>query len=151
MATTDVAALTGTIETILNEHIEGVVRTEDGGFTVRNGTAQIFVEAAEWGDGGSTLVVINVPLLWDAKPTPALFEWIATHANDYVFGHLWVQYNEEDQNQVGIVMSHNLLADNLGTDELMHAVVGIGSIADDLDDQLQAQFGGRRFHEPEAN
>lgn len=151
MTSDAVQALRTRVEQILGEHVQGVGVTEDGNYTLRNGSNQLFLETLDWGEEGSTIVVISAPLVWDAAPTPALFEWVAEHANDFVFGHLSVQRNDEDPNQVGIIMSHNLLGDDLTTPELMHALVGIGGVADQLDDELQAQFGGRRFHDEPAS
>ena len=43
--------------------------------------------------------------------------------------------------------SQRLLGDYLDEEELTHTVVAIAGTADILDDELQAKFGGKRFHE----
>jgi hypothetical protein len=43
--------------------------------------------------------------------------------------------------------SHSLLGDYLDEEELGRAVGGMLFVADNLDDELEKQFGGSRFHE----
>ncbi|MFT4089006.1 MAG: hypothetical protein QM658_17985, partial [Gordonia sp. (in: high G+C Gram-positive bacteria)] len=48
-----------------------------------------------------------------------------------------------------VSLKHNLLGDFLDPEELMSAVYGLAFVADDVDDELKAKFGGLRFHEDE--
>lgn len=46
-----------------------------------------------------------------------------------------------------IFFTHSLLGDYLDEDELVRAVTGMLVVADEIDDELEKQFGGRRFHD----
>ena len=52
----------------------------------------------------------------------------------------------EGDEGITVTFSHNLLGDYLDAEELMYAVGGVASSADELDDELVAKFGGRTFH-----
>jgi hypothetical protein len=91
-----------------------------------------------------TVVNLWIPLLLEVKETPEVFEHIALHADDYIFGHLNAHRTDDG---LTILLNHSLLGDYLDEDELMRAAVLMVSVADDLDDELKTQFGGRRFHQ----
>jgi T3SS (YopN, CesT) and YbjN peptide-binding chaperone 1 len=76
----------------------------------------------------------------DLDPTPELFRYVATHADDWVFGHLGAWENE---GKVFIVLRHSLLGDYLDPEELQAAVAAVATTADTLDDEVKAKFGGR--------
>ena len=77
--------------------------------------------------------------------TPELYKWVATEGQAYFFGHPGVV---ERENGLGdIHFRHNLLGDFLDPEELKWGVLALGDTADDLDDELQARFGGKKFTE----
>ena len=118
---------------------------EDGGFSMRHGSAQMFIRC--WShdeDDAPVLVRIDCPVLFGAKDTPALFEYIALHADDRVFGHL---HAERTDDGVMVLNTHTLLGDFLDQEELERACIIVAIAADELDDELQGRFGGERFHE----
>ena len=55
-------------------------------------------------------VTLEVPLLLGVKETPQVFEHIALHADDYIFGHLNATRTDDG---LLIRMSHALLGDYL--------------------------------------
>ena len=132
------------VQQILTENFSSVVIDSDGDFSLRRGSAQVFVRV--WAREGSepTFVAVTVPLLLEVKPSPELFEFVAIHADDYVFGHLNASRRDDS---IDIFLSHTLLGDYLDEAELDSAVGVLLGVADKLDDELKAQFGGRRFHE----
>jgi hypothetical protein len=66
--------------------------------------------------------------------------------DDWHFGHLSLTENKDD-NRLKLWLTHSLLGDYLDVEELKTAVAGMASNADRLDDELQARFGGDRYHE----
>ena len=48
---------------------------------------------------------------------------------------------------VMVALEHNLLGDYLDEAELVETVLLLANVADDVDDELKAEFGGERFHE----
>ena len=122
--------------------------TEDGGWTFRNGSARVFVRVREQqlGDDSSrTLVDLSAPVLFGVSPTPELWEYVALNADNWIFGHLWAA--KDDDGNVTLILSHRLLGDFLDPEELKSAVAGLAITAEEVDDKLAEQFGGRRFHE----
>jgi hypothetical protein len=106
------------------------------------------VRVQEWartaeGDPQS-LVLISSLILRAVKPTPALFEWVARRGGSRWFGHIEV-YDDKTPGEVILVMAHTLLGDYLDEQELRHGVMGILSAANEWDDELQQQFGGKRW------
>jgi hypothetical protein len=117
------------------------------GFADSSTEVRMFV--LDWGTGKDgeprTLVRLSAPILWGVRPSPALFEWIAKEGGQYFFGHVSVTDDPSEPGNLFVFMSHTLLGDYLDEDELAAAMWGVLGTADDLDDQLQQRFGGKRL------
>ena len=140
----DLTSLRAKVQQYLTQNFNNVNIDRDGDFSLRHGSARIFVrpvtrESVDW-----TWVNLWVPVLLEIKEIPALFEYVALHADDFIFGHLHAVRFDEG---ITIGLRHVLLGDYLDEEELLHAVGGLLNSADNLDDELKAQFGGKRFHE----
>lgn len=118
--------------------------TPDNNFTLRHESARLFVRCWEPPDGQRVIVALEVPLLFNVKPTPEVFKYVALHGDDYIFGHLSAR---ETENGAMLAFTHSLLGDYLDDEELIQAVIGVLGVGNDIDDQLQAQFGGEKYHE----
>jgi hypothetical protein len=140
----DVAAARAKVQQYLTQNFSNVNVDADGNYSLRNGSSRIFVRIQTQDHLDWTAVTMEIPLLNKVKETTAVFEHIALHADDYIFGHLSATRGDD-----GLILwfSHSLLGDYLDEAELCRAVGGMLSIADDLDDGLQAEFGGDRFHQ----
>lgn len=106
------------------------------------------IRVSEWTpdtDGEpQTLVELHALILRDVTPTPALFEWIARNAGNYVFGRVGV-YDHDSTGKVYLVFAHTLLGDYLDEPELRTAMLAVLLTADASDDDLQRRFGGKRW------
>lgn len=140
----DVAAARAKVQQYLTQNFSNVNIDADGNYSLRNGSSRVFVRVRTQDHLDWTAVTMEIPLLNKVKETPAVFEHIAMHADDFIFGHLSVTRGDE-----GLIIwfSHSLLGDYLDEAELCRAVGGMLGVADDLDDELQSQFGGDRFHQ----
>ena len=132
------------VQSYLAQDFSGVTLEGDG-FSLRHGSARAFVRVYEKGENGPVIVQLTVSLLHGVNAGPELYEHIAFHADDYLFGHLSL-WRQED-GRLDIFLTHNLLGDYLDQAELGFAVGGLLGSGDDLDDELQARFGGVKFHE----
>ncbi len=117
-------------------------------FSVRNGSARGFIRV--WSPkpddpDARTFVRFTVPLLTGVNDSPELYEYIAFHADDYILGHLSLFRTTEGD--LRIFVTHELLGDYIDEAEFEVTLFGIMSTVDELDDQLQARFGGSRFHD----
>jgi hypothetical protein len=91
-----------------------------------------------------TYVLITSLILKGVKATPALFEWVARQGGSRWIGHVEV-HDDEQPGTVYLLMSHTLLGDYLDEKELAAGMFGVLSSADTWDDELQKQFGGKRW------
>jgi hypothetical protein len=134
------AAVREKVQRFLADILGTVEVDRDGDFTFAFESTRVFVSIIEQED--RTLVKIFAPLVLKVPPSPELYEHIALHAGDYLFGSF-----ELDQADEGftILFYHVLLGDYLDGEELHNAVRAIANIADDTDDELKAKFGGQRF------
>lgn len=141
----DLAAIKERVRRILIDRLGSVEEDRDGDFTVRSGSARCFIRVSPR-DEQFALVRVWALVASDVPASPEFFEFVARRSDSFYFGHLGVIEAEETK-LLTLVMSHTLLGDFLDAEELMFAVVGVVSSADELDDQVVADFGGRKFHE----
>ena len=112
-------------------------------------STQVSLSVAEWGKSKEgeprSLVNISSPILWSVTPTPELFEWIAREGGRYYFGHVSAADDIRDAGKVFLSMNHTLLGDYIDEEELASAMYAVLNTADQLDDELQKRFGGKRW------
>lgn len=93
----------------------------------------------------SSVVRILCPLLWQVDPSAELFEWVAREGSRYWFGHVSAENDVKAPGKLFLVMTHTLLGDYLDEGELSTAMYAVLRVADELDDELQKRFGGKRL------
>lgn len=127
--------------------VKGIELLPDGGWTFRVGSARLFLRVAEFGEGDRkiTAILMHAPAVLDLSPSPELFEYVARHADDKLFGHLGLV--DEDDGTLTLTFNHTLLADYLDPEELSVAVGAVAGTADYVDNDLAVRFHGRVFHE----
>lgn len=132
------------VQRILVEELGSVSIDKDGDFFVHFDSAVVFVTVIDLKDD-VTLVKSFAILLSDVPLNADLYRWAATEGQAFHFGRSRII--EGDNGQGRIIFEHTLLGDFLDPEELKWAVIALGHDANDLDDQLQARFGGNRFNE----
>jgi len=137
-----IAVVKEKVQRYLIDLLDTVQIDRDGDFSLRHGSARVFVRVSPLGDDG-TFVAVWAITNSDVPASPELFRYLATE-NHYRFGHMSC-FEKDGKAQVHF--SHNLLGDFLDPDELKMAVFIVARTADELDDELKSKFGGRRFHE----
>jgi hypothetical protein len=135
------------VQRYLTELVGTVEVAPDGALTLQVGSTRVFVRSLPWGEDKTT-VGVSCPVLMGVKASPELFEHVATHSDDYLFGHLSAQ--RADDGTVTVTFTHTLLGDYLDPEELKVAVGAVVTTADQIDDDLKARFGGTRFHDDVA-
>lgn len=116
---------------------------QDGGYSLRFASARVLVGFTPLGD--QTVIALRAPILYDLPLNDGASTALqalnqlnqATH-----FGK-WTLYEDERI----IVIEYDLLGDHLQEDELMTALTALARLADQQDDVLQRQLGGRRSFE----
>lgn len=147
----DVVQLKERVQRLLIDQNGSVSIDRDDDFFVRRGSAVVYIRVMPWGDR-STLVKVWSILVTQVPLTVDVYRWVAVEGQCFWFGHARVVEDEPaadapaGQPLLGrIQFEHVLLGDVLDADELEAAVHGVASSSDELDDDLQARFGGTRF------
>ena len=133
-------ATTGKVQKYLTEGLGSVSIDRDGDFRIPYGSTECFVSIRD-GFGDHTIVEAWAIVLSEVRPTAELYHHVAE--NDFTIGNLSVY--DADDGTVRLIFSLRLLGDFLDPEELLLAVAMVARTADDLDDELQARFGGRKF------
>jgi hypothetical protein len=138
----DVPAVKEKVQRYLVGLFGGAQVDRDGDFTIRHGSTQVWINVAPFRDANTAVRVFAYTNL-DVPPSPELFHYIATRGS-FVFGHL--RCSEQD-GKVAISLGHTLLGEFLDPDEFQVALFSVAGVADGLDDEIKAKFGGRLFHD----
>jgi len=117
--------------------------------TFTDTSTAVRIRVRDWGTDSEgeprSVVLINSLILSQVKPSPALYEWVARQGGSKWFGHIEVYDDTAEPGTVYLLMSHTLLGDYLDEKELSAAMWGVLHAANDWDEELQKQFGGKRW------
>ena len=136
---TDAQLVRNKIQQILMDQ-ELMVTLLPDGFQVPFDTTAVNISVLE--QETRTLVMMFVPVLREVPPSPELFKYIAIEGQQYFFGNL--RY-VPDVDQGLVSFEQTLLGDYLDADELMASLAALASTGNELDEELQKRFGGKRF------
>lgn len=129
------------VEATLAEHFnQPIVHDEDGDIPIRSGSAMVFVRVV----GDLPVVELFSPLLVGASGDVLALERINRANNRIRFAKLtW--------NAGRVLATHELWCEPFVPELLVWAVTLMMGMADEMDDRLRAEVGGRRFFDdPEA-
>jgi hypothetical protein len=105
--------------------------------SVRRGSSAVFIKPTLWADE-HTVIELLAPVLHGLDCSPSLLEQL----NELNLGLYFGKAYWHDRT---VWIAHNLLGDHVDSDELIAAVGLVGTVADKLDDELKARFGGARW------
>jgi hypothetical protein len=131
----------------------GVVNLDDdGGLIIPYESTRIFIDVYERilenkefqikNKLSTTVVNVWSPVLRNLKPSPSMFEWVATEGQANIYGHFKLLTN--DEGQWILIFEVTIPGDTLDPGELKEALISVALTADDEDDILKARFGGLR-------
>ena len=134
--------VTAKVQRILTQEFGRVSVDSSGAFLVEEGSATAFIQCVDL--EGMVVVELCAYVLVDVPLTSELFRYAALEAG-HVFGHMSVL--DDERSDLGILtFSHTLLGDFLDKEELLVALEWVLGTADEVDDELQARFGGEIFN-----
>jgi hypothetical protein len=128
---------------------------DDGDLVIPYESTKIFIRVFErevsaemeefWSENqlSRTAVYVWAPTIFDVKPSNDLYKWVATEGADFFYGHCKVGSFGENGN-VQVIFEITLAGDTIDPGELKQALLAVAMTADDLDDELQKKFGGKR-------
>jgi hypothetical protein len=103
-----------------------------------------FTEQTFDGDAApQAFVYITAPILRQVPPSNELYKWIAVQGTGFRLG--CVEAFENEDGTLFLRYKYVLLADFLDEDELSTAMWSVLHTANELDDILQKEHGGRRW------
>ena len=141
----DVALVRERVQTYLTQQ-GPIVIDDNGNFTIQYGSTRVIIQVVAHPDENATAVIVSASMLFQVPLTAELYRHVATHADDWWFGHVYL-VEAPDGTTGTIVARHLLLGDYLDKEELMYAINGVGNSADATDEQLQTLFGGKRYED----
>jgi hypothetical protein len=135
-----------------------VMIDDDGDLRIPYESTKVFIRVIErevapereafWNENqlSRTAVMIWAPTIIDVTPTNELYKWVATEGSEYFYGNARVgQYG--DKGNVEVIFQVTLPGDTIDPGELKQALISVATVADDLDDELKAKFGGKRIED----
>ena len=91
-----------------------------------------------------TVVMLSAVVLRDVKVTSKLKEYVGSRSADFIFGNLALLHDQGQKEGI-LLFRHSILGDVLDEEELLNSLAMVVSTADNLDEELQKKFGGKRF------
>lgn len=120
----------------------GFVTLPNGLMSAHVGSTSVYVGVGPFG-AGLTQVSISAPVLIGVAPTWELYRFVALNGSRYPFGRIHVRWSDVPDH-VDLLYQHSLLGDYLDQEEFNLAISIVGQAADELDDEMQREFGGSR-------
>ncbi|GAA2713839.1 hypothetical protein ACFY2R_04750 [Micromonospora olivasterospora] len=122
------------VSTMLKSNADQLQVDSDGDINIRAGSAMVFVRVRD----NPPLVDVFSPVLTEVEPTERLYVKLSELTNRMPIGRL---YCADDT----VWASIPVFGRNFQAGHLMLAVQVMTGLADELDDRLHGEFGGRRF------
>jgi hypothetical protein len=119
---------------------EHLIADADGDIGIRAGTAMVFVKVRN----DPPLVDVFSPVLTEIKPTEQLYRRLSELTNRMPLGRLYCANDT-------VWASVPVFGRNFQPGHLVLAVQVMTGLADELDDRLHGEFGGRRFFAEDDN
>lgn len=139
-------ALRQKVQRIVADELGSATVDRDGDVVIKHDSAVVFITVIE--QQSRTIVKLWATLAVDVPPSASLYEWVATEGQGYFFAKTKVG-PVSDEGTVEVRWEYDLLGDYLDPKELVNALHVVVGIANDLDDEIVSQFGGRRWTDGE--
>lgn len=139
----------GKVQRILADDLGSVEIDRDGDFIVKHESTMVFVSVFAFNDDDedSDIVVrCLAPMVTGVPLTPEVFKWVAVDGQRFHFGSCFIT-PEEDPANGWIYFKYAIVGNDLDSNELLSAVYRTAFTANDFDDKLKEQFGGKLFTE----
>ncbi len=138
-----ISAMRAKVKAIMQARFSGAEMDQDGDWSVPFDSARLYIHVEDFG-GKHTVVRLTTSVLAGVNLSADLYKWVATEGQVQFFGALMVHTFADGTHS--LLCGHSLLGDRLDADELVNAVEAVGEMANQLDDELQPRFGGRKFN-----
>ena len=137
----DVVALRGLVEAKLTEMVESYGVDQHGNYVLGLSSARVFI-VPTWLENGMTVVRVFAITNLDVPVTAGLSSYLLTKNLEFVFGAFAL-----DVKNGAVWFNHNLLGQHVTPEELETTLGAVAETANQFDDEIKSQFGGRLYVE----
>jgi len=123
------------VSRLLKTKAEQLQMDADGDIGIRAGSAMVFVRVRD----NPPLIDVFSPVLTEIEPTERLYRRLSELTNRMPIGRLYCSNDT-------VWASVPVMGRDFQASHLMLAVQVMTGLADELDDRLQGEFGGKRFY-----
>jgi hypothetical protein len=134
-------ALSRQVGEFLLSHFPDSREHQEDEWTVRNDSARVFVTVGPGLGSAGCILSVQCPLVHRVPVSDELFRWVATYGQDHVIGSVYLVMSGE-RNTCELWFGHTCILDVLVSSHILGSVYPVLTISNDLDNQLQARFGG---------
>ena len=112
----------------------------DDTFALQEGSTFVYLRTFAIGEKQAGVEVFSYVVI-DVAVTDELMRYLLTYNLRLMFGGFGLSLDAEGKGAV--VLTHTILGDGMDRTELYASVSAVARVADDLDDQIVAAFGGK--------
>ena len=112
----------------------------DDTFALQEGSTFVYLRTFPIGEKQAGVEVFSYVVI-DVAVTEALMRYLLSYNLRLMFGGFGLAIDDEGKGAV--VLTHTIMGNGMDRVELYASVSAIARVADDLDDQIVAQFGGK--------
>ena len=121
-------------------------------FLLQEGSTFVYIRSFPIGESKAGVEVFAYVAV-DLDATEEMMRYLLTYNLRLILGGFGLSINENGK--AAVLLTHTILGDSMDREELYGSVTAITRVADDLDDQIVARFGGSTalgkltaFHSP---
>jgi hypothetical protein len=116
------------------------IKVMDDTFVLQEGSTFVYVRTFPIGEKKSGVEIFAYVVV-DVDVTEQLMRYLLTYNLRLILGGFGLARGEGEKGTV--LLTHTILGESMDRDELYGSVSAIARVADDLDDQIVAAFGGQ--------
>jgi Putative bacterial sensory transduction regulator len=133
------------VQDMLTKIVRPIQVDSFGAMSFTSGSTRVYVRVQPFNETS----IVNVSAITNVGLTasPELYEYVATHADDWSFGHVGIR---DGDGGMEVVFRYSLLGDFVSAGSLEHAVGAVAQAADQIDDDVAKRFGGHRARDIEV-
>lgn len=131
------------VQSILSTELGSVKVDADGDIRIDYESTTVRIAVEQYGDStDETVVEITGVLSFDTPASPKLYKWINEKNAMIKFGTIY--HLDASKGSTLVLLQYSILGDFLDPEELLNAVRVVVMIGNKLDDEVIAEFGGKR-------
>lgn len=150
---TNLAKLKEKVERYLKEVVDRYEVVMDS-YRVRYGSTVVSIEPEVWNEEKDTTILrLIAVVLVGVKRTgnEKMFEELSQLNDTYRFGKFYWTPTDDNEDEGIIFVEQQMLGEFVDFEEFKQILISLAFAADEVDDQLQARYGGERWVDCEKN